>query len=53
MEVRCRICNKRLFDYVSGDFTIEIKCSRCKAVNVLQGKKDKRLKQRHLIYLPT
>ena len=51
IEVRCSVCNQRLFDYVSGEFLIEIKCSRCKNINRLQGRRDKTQKNRHLIYI--
>ena len=51
VEVRCSVCNQRLFDYMSGEFLIEIKCSRCKAVNLLQGRRDKTRNNKHLIYI--
>lgn len=51
LEVRCSICNQRLFDYVSGEFLIEIKCSRCKAVNLLQGRRTKTQNNKHLFYI--
>lgn len=41
IEVRCRVCNQRMFDYMSGNFLIEIKCGRCKTVNLLQGKLER------------
>ncbi len=51
-EVRCKVCNQRLFDYVEGDFLIEIKCSRCKTINLLQVRKDTLKKKRRVICLP-
>lgn len=51
VEVRCCVCNQRMFDYLSGDFLIEIKCSRCKKVNILQGRSDKPLNRTHLVYI--
>ena len=33
--IRCRKCNQRMFDYVSVDMHIEMKCSRCKRVMVM------------------
>ena len=51
MEVRCKVCNQRLFDYMTGDFLIEIKCSRCKTVNLLQVRKDTRRNKKYLIRL--
>lgn len=35
--IRCRKCNQRMFDYVSGDMHIEMKCSRCKRVMVMKN----------------
>lgn len=35
IEIRCKVCNQRLFDYLSGSFVIEIKCSRCGSINTL------------------
>lgn len=35
--IRCKCCNQRMFDYVSGDMHIEMKCSRCKRVMVLKN----------------
>lgn len=28
----CRRCGHRLFDYIGGEFTIELKCNKCKRV---------------------
>lgn len=30
VEVRCCVCNQRMFDYVSGDFLIEINAADVK-----------------------
>jgi len=38
IEIRCKVCNQRLFDCVSGSFVIEIKCSRCGNTNILRRK---------------
>ncbi|MBQ2923187.1 MAG: hypothetical protein IJE60_08920 [Tyzzerella sp.] len=35
--IRCRKCNQRLFDYISGDVELEMMCSRCKRVLVLRN----------------
>ena len=51
IDVRCSVCNQRLFDYVEGDFLIEIKCSRCKTVNLLRGRRDKVWNDKHLVYI--
>ncbi len=48
VEVRCSVCNQRLFDYMEGDFVIEIKCSRCKSMNLLQGRRQKTVKVAYL-----
>lgn len=37
VRFHCRKCNKRLFDYISGDLQIEMKCDRCKRVLVLKN----------------
>lgn len=37
IEFRCKACNNRLFDYISGDMHIEMKCTRCKRVMVLKN----------------
>ena len=41
-EVRCKKCNRRLFDFLPGDLCdrsktkpIEIICPRCKATNII------------------
>ena len=28
----CKWCGHRLFDYIGGEFTIELKCNKCKRV---------------------
>lgn len=28
----CKRCGHRLFDYIGGEFTIELKCNKCKRV---------------------
>lgn len=28
----CKRCGHRLFDYIGGEFTIELKCTKCKRV---------------------
>ncbi len=33
--IRCRKCNQRMFDYISGDVQLEMKCCRCKRVLVM------------------
>lgn len=33
---RCGKCKQRLFDYMAGDMTVEMKCSRCKRVLLLK-----------------
>lgn len=38
---RCKACNNRLFDYISGDMHIEMKCTRCKRVMVLKNYTEK------------
>ena len=35
--IRCRKCNQRMFDYVSGDMHIEMKCNKCKRVLVMKN----------------
>ncbi len=35
--IRCKECNNRMFDYVSGDMHIEMKCARCKRVLALKN----------------
>lgn len=37
IAIRCKECNNRMFDYVSGDMHIEMKCVRCKRVLVLKN----------------
>ena len=39
--VRCKKCNNRMFDYVSGDLHIEMKCCKCKRVMVLKNYTEK------------
>ena len=34
--IRCKKCNQRMFDYISGDVHLEMMCSRCKRVLVLK-----------------
>lgn len=34
--IRCVACKRRLFDYIAGEFLIEIKCSRCRKINTIQ-----------------
>ena len=35
--IRCRKCNQRMFDYIAGDVSIEMKCCRCKRVMVMKN----------------
>ena len=35
--IRCRKCNQRMFDYISGDVNVEMKCCRCKRVMVMKS----------------
>ena len=35
--IRCKKCNQRMFDYISGDVHIEMKCSRCKRALVMKN----------------
>lgn len=37
IQFYCRRCGHRLFDYVGGDFTIEIKCKKCKRVLIVKS----------------
>ncbi len=41
IEFRCKTCNNRLFDYVSGNMHIEMKCTRCKRVMILKSYTEK------------
>ena len=34
--IRCKKCNQRMFDYISGDVQLEMKCCRCKRVLVMK-----------------
>ncbi len=36
VAIRCAVCKRRLFDFVSGEFVIEIKCARCRKINTIQ-----------------
>lgn len=33
----CKRCGHRLFDYIEGEFTIELKCNKCKRVLLAQS----------------
>ena len=35
--IRCRKCNQRMLDYISGDMHIEMKCNKCKRVLVMKN----------------
>ena len=35
--IRGKHCNNRMFDYVSGDMHIEMKCNKCKRVLVMKN----------------
>ena len=35
--IRCRKCNQRMFDYISGDVHLEMMCSRCRRVLVMKN----------------
>ena len=37
IEIHCRKCNQRVFDYLGGDVELEIKCCRCKRFMALRG----------------
>lgn len=41
IQFRCRKCNKLLFNYISGDLHIEMKCERCKRVLALKKYQEK------------
>ena len=38
--IRCRKCNQRMFDYISGDVHLEMMCSRCRRVLVMKNYKE-------------
>jgi len=44
--IRCRKCNQRMFDYISGDINIEMKCSRCRRAMVMKNYTESFLKSR-------
>ena len=44
--IRCRKCNQRMFDYISGDVSIEMKCCRCKRVMVMKNYTESFLRAR-------
>lgn len=44
--IRCRKCNQRMFDYISGDVQLEMKCSRCKRVMVMKNYTESFLRAR-------
>ncbi|MBQ2923569.1 MAG: hypothetical protein IJE60_10885 [Tyzzerella sp.] len=35
--IRCKKCNQRMFDYISGDVHLEMMCSRCRRVLVMKN----------------
>lgn len=35
--IRCKKCNQRMFDYISGDVHIEMKCSKCRRVLIMKN----------------
>lgn len=35
--IRCKKCNQRMFDYISGDVHIEMKCSKCRRVLMMKN----------------
>lgn len=44
--IRCRKCNHRMFDYIAGDVSIEMKCCRCKRVRVMKNYTESFLRAR-------
>ena len=44
--IRCRKCNQRMFDYISGDVQLEMKCCRCKRVFVMKNYTESFLRTR-------
>lgn len=44
--IRCRKCNQRMFDYISGDLHIEMKCCRCKRAMVMKNYTESFLRAR-------
>ncbi len=41
IEIRCKHCNHRMFDYISGEMCLEIRCSKCKTtIGVLRFTED-------------
>ncbi len=34
----------RIFDYISGDMSVEIKCNRCKRVILMKGYTEERIR---------
>ncbi len=39
--IRCKKCNHRIFDYIAGDMSLEIKCNRCKTtIGVIRFMED-------------
>lgn len=44
--IRCRKCNQRMFDYISGDVQLEMKCCRCKRVLVMRNYTESFLRAR-------
>ena len=44
--IRCKKCNQRMFDYISGDVHLEMICPRCKRVLVLKNYTEKFLRTR-------
>lgn len=41
IQFRCKKCNKLLFNYISGDLHMEMKCERCKRILVLKKYREK------------
>ena len=44
--IRCRKCNQRMFDYISGDVQLEMKCCGCKRVMVMKNYTESFLRTR-------
>ncbi|MBQ8639643.1 MAG: hypothetical protein IJ468_10790 [Lachnospiraceae bacterium] len=42
---RCQKCKHRLFDWIEGDFTLVVKCVKCKRVLRAHGVKHREVKE--------
>lgn len=51
VKICCSKCGRRLFDYISGNVELEMKCERCKRVVLFKSCSEKMIQKDHNGYI--